>query len=361
MTNYSPQRFDSLTGLRGILALLVVVAHGVGRVGWLETNRWTEQLFLSFGHFGVVGFFILSGFILQIVYRDRVWTIRDFAVNRFARIYPLYLFCLILAFPIDWYSPGFSPEKRTEALGLSLFLQQSWFQFSNGRFNGPGWTLGVEFFFYALFPLFFAVKKKSGTSFYIIAITITLLTALFWNPANFSFSHRVPHMRVWEFVLGILLADLYSGGVKKCNFGRNLTVCGGVALLLGIISGAYLPWVIDWAFAEWLAMAFFGLAMILFLALADGRQSDFRPLASRPLVLLGEISYAVYLVHDSIQRYGKVFLERMTSVAIEDLDPSTRVGFIVISILVSLVSSYFLWKFLEMPSRQYFRSRFKTR
>ena len=133
MNHASVEKFDSLTGIRAMLAGMVVIAHGFGRAEWLDVTPWSKDLFLSFGHFGVVGFFILSGFILMSVYRDRDWTIREFAVNRFARIYPLYLTCLLLTLPIDWFSPGFAPGHKVEAFALTTVFQQSWFEFSNGR------------------------------------------------------------------------------------------------------------------------------------------------------------------------------------------------------------------------------------
>ena len=131
-------RLDSLTGLRAVLACMVLIVHSFHRVGWLDHSEFMKGTVGAFGHFGVVGFFILSGLILTIVYDNREWTIRDFMINRLARIYPLYLLGILIALPIDWLSPGFTTPYKVEALGLNLLSVQSWVPFANSRFNGPG-------------------------------------------------------------------------------------------------------------------------------------------------------------------------------------------------------------------------------
>jgi hypothetical protein len=65
---------------------------------------------------------------------------------------------------MDWLSPGMSTENRIPALGLSVVLQQSWAPFSNGRFNGPGWTLSGGFVLCS-FPLAFLFFEASSQGF----------------------------------------------------------------------------------------------------------------------------------------------------------------------------------------------------
>ena len=51
------------------------------------------------GYLGVSFFFVLSGFILVYTYADRVVSLREFWQLRFARIYPAFLFSLLLTAP----------------------------------------------------------------------------------------------------------------------------------------------------------------------------------------------------------------------------------------------------------------------
>jgi peptidoglycan/LPS O-acetylase OafA/YrhL len=357
MTHIS-NRFDSLTGLRGVLALLVVVAHGVGRVGWYEKFPEIEPLFIAFGHFGVVGFFILSGFILSSVYKNRNWTLLEFATNRFARIYPLYLACLLFTLPIDWLTPGFPQEGRIESLALSVILQQSWFEFSNGRFNGPGWTLSVEFFFYSLFPLLFWINHRYPRIFIFCFIVTFAITAILWDPSNFHLAHRVPHMRLWEFILGMIAADLFRMFPNRQMLRSQPSLIAAIALICGILFGAYATQITSWPFVEWVTMAGSALIMILSLAVADTATTKSPILATNFCVLAGEISYAVYLIHDGIQRYGKVAIERIGGTTTENLPIAVNLAFIFISIIASFICAFVLWNIVEKPARNFLRQTF---
>ncbi len=128
----------SLTGLRLLLVALVVTSHYAKRCGFLSAGDWVSTGVSRMGDVGVSGFFILSGYILVHVYKDRTWSVREFAINRFARIYPLYLAALLFALPLDWLTPNMPAAGKHEALVLAVFLLQSYFEFSAIRFNCPG-------------------------------------------------------------------------------------------------------------------------------------------------------------------------------------------------------------------------------
>jgi peptidoglycan/LPS O-acetylase OafA/YrhL len=357
MNTRNIQKFDSLTGIRGILAGLVVIAHGFGRVEWMDVTPWSKEMFLAFGHFGVVGFFVLSGFILMSVYRNREWTVREFGVNRFARIYPLYLFCLLFTLPIDFYSPGFQTDGREQALALTTVFQQSWLHFSNGRFNGPSWTLGVEFLFYASFPLLFIFQTKKPRCYLLLVFVLMLVTGSLWNSNDFYLSHRVPQMRLWEFAVGISAAYYLSAIKGFVRIPGNSTVWALLALCGGILAGAYLHRFIGFDFAEWFLMGILATIMILLLALADENKEKKRPFAGKFWVLAGEISYGVYLIHDGIQRYAKVMIARVGFPPIEEAGTVLKLSFIGLSLIASSIAALVLWKYLEIPARTFLRKR----
>lgn len=360
MDSKLPNRYDSLTGLRAVLAIIVLIGHGGYRVGWLgDYESQSYQFLTAMGHFGVVAFFILSGFILTIVYSGRKWGLKEYFGNRFARIYPLYLVCLILAFPIDWFSPGFAPGNKLDSLGLSVVLQQSWFEFSNGRFNGPGWTLSVEFLFYALFPPLLLLQQKSERGFRILCALVIFMTAFFWDHREFYLSHRFPPFRVWEFLLGMALGKAL---LKRGDQVSTPTCASVFALLLlagGILLGTFTQKLFEWDFAKWLFMSVAAASMIWVLAVADinARYSTF--LASSSWVYFGEISYGVYLVHDFVQRYAKVFIERLLKVELELIPIAHKVVYILATLVISFVLASILYKLVEMPAREILRKRFQ--
>lgn len=357
MNSTNIQKFDSLTGVRGILAGLVVIAHGFGRAEWMDATPWSREFLLSCGHFGVVGFFVLSGFILMSVYQYRNWTLREFSVNRFARIYPLYFVCLLFTLPIDLLSPGFQLGHEGEAFALTVVFQQSWLEFSNGRFNGPSWTLGVEFLFYASFPLLFVFQTKAPRTFLLFSFGLLIVTGLMWDAQKFELSHRVPYMRLWEFCAGISVAYFFANVRKKVRLPGNFTAWAMAALLCGLLAGAFAHRYTTSDFVEWLLMGICAILMILFLAFADVDNQQWRPLASQFWLVAGEISYGIYLVHDGIQRYAKVAIERVGLPALESLNAVWKLSFIFSSLVLSSIVALFLWKFLENPARSFLRKK----
>ncbi len=157
-----------LTGLRFAAAMLVVMhhllhidvssGHGVGcLLKKLASN------FSSAGFVGVSFFFVLSGFILTYTYLGRPGQVgikrRDFCVARLARVYPTYLFALVIAAVPFWrgWQPGgpntaCATPKVVTALTTPLLLQ-AWTPCARAWWNAPGWSLSAEAFFYLLFPL----------------------------------------------------------------------------------------------------------------------------------------------------------------------------------------------------------------
>lgn len=352
-----PLRIDSLTGFRGILASLVLVAHSALRLGYLEDDNLVNQVIGILGHFGVMGFFILSGFILNFVYDKREWTLREFFVNRFARLYPLYILGVLFAFPIDWFSPNFAPGMKLEALGLNLVGLQAWFPFANGRFNGPGWTISVEFFFYLCFPICFWLKKRSQLAIPLIFIGVFCVTVLYWDSNRFSTSYRFPAMRLWEFLFGILLCDIFRKFPIRTS---KPWIWALVSLALGPVLAVLSREYFNWDFGSWLLMGGCAAATILFLGKGDLDGVKARPFAGKYWVLAGEISYGVYLLHAPIQRYGKVFFEKIFATSLAHSGAAIQVLYLLLVTFGAIFMAYFSWRFLETPARIFIRKRLKS-
>ena len=104
---------------------------------------------------GVTVFFVLSGFILTVTYREALsrpdaTSVWNFAVARVARIYPVYL--LVLAFVVLQER---ADGKSTGGWWLHALGGQAWSGDvqTTYRFNSPAWSVGVELFLYACLPL----------------------------------------------------------------------------------------------------------------------------------------------------------------------------------------------------------------
>ena len=224
-------------------------------------------------------------------------------------------------------------------------------------FNGPSWTLGVEFLFYAAFPLLFVFQTKLPRAYLLFTIGIVVLSGWLWTAGDFNLSHRVPHMRLWEFCVGVCVAYHFPRIRKLCRIPGNLTAWALAAMLCGILAGAYLHHYMAWDFAEWLLMGLFATVMILLLAKADSNGAGRRPLSLPLWVIGGEISYGVYLIHDGIQRYAKVAIERVGLTPLGDASAAGKLSFILLSFAVSVVAALALWKILEIPARGFLRRK----
>jgi peptidoglycan/LPS O-acetylase OafA/YrhL len=117
--------------------------------------------FYTDGWLAVDLFFSLSGFVFYWLYAravaEQAITLRNFAVLRFSRLYPLH-FATLLAIAAGqlWFMRSTGsyfvyPENDAEHFLLNLFFVSSW-GFERGySFNGPVWSVSVEMLLYLVF------------------------------------------------------------------------------------------------------------------------------------------------------------------------------------------------------------------
>jgi peptidoglycan/LPS O-acetylase OafA/YrhL len=307
---HDDRRLPSLTGLRIFAAVAVYLSHvgaphGAGKI--LTT-------FFGAGYSGVTLFFVLSGFVLSVNYFDefrhpRLRGTWNFFVARFARIYPLYIVCLAyvvvhlhaLDFPIDgWWR---------NALAIQAWSPNVFQAFS---FDGPAWSLSVEFFLYACFPLLvplIARLHRPRTILIwgaVVAAALFALAAIFVSSGHGSLPfedpgsahrwlYRTPLTRLGDFALGILAARLFvvtRGDPRLPRIGAPLAAGAALVYLLLMCWPAlyFTAWSWDAAYAIPTVLIIFGLSVAQTAPLA-------RFLSIPTIVLLGEASFAFYLVH----------------------------------------------------------------
>ena len=191
-----------LTTLRFPAAFAIVLFHFLV---YTPCPRWVWEGFNA----GVSFFYVLSGFILYYNYADL--TDRSFFwVARFARIWPVHLFTLILIFcvlPFQWQE-GHASWPIT--LPANILLLHAWlpWQGSALSYNGVSWSLSVEAFFYFCFPWLLGFMKTRGTALplaisFVLALVIVLLaTICLPHQAAFVWPFN-PLTRLFEFVLGM--------------------------------------------------------------------------------------------------------------------------------------------------------------
>lgn len=343
----SPPQIDALTGLRGIAAWMVVFYHAR-----LSLADWAPPLAIDLaahGYLAVDLFFLLSGFVMWLNYAPRFaadgWRAAPrFWWKRFARIWPLHAAILLalVCFALIVLATGRDGSNYpfTE-LPLHLLLVQNWGLTPDLSWNHPAWSISTEAAAYLLFPFaVMAMRGKPLHPFVAIGVLLTLAATLhlaFASADAHDLGDRIAQLGllrcVLEFGMGMMLAQLWQQGRDR-SWGALVAAFTSAALLAAWIA-LTLPQV--------LAVPLVFSAALLMIALDRGVLSRF--FASRPLVALGDWSYATYLAHFPLFILAKLLL------AGEDLQVDTA-GFAGYC-LVLLALSAALYRWLEKPAQHY--------
>lgn len=285
---------NTLTGLRGVAALWVCLLHyNYGQTGSLGLKL------IAHGDWGVIIFFILSGFIMAYVYQDwfsepNDW--RRFLLLRFARVYPLHLITLLVMVVAIWANLIKQEENDTLfTFVLNIFLLHGWGFVEKISWNDPSWSISIEAFCYLIFPLLL-IKIRAANP---LVVLIGLLAVVLLNPYGslireifgrpvVQFGYGVS-LFTWTVVFAIGVA-LYQLVIEFKRFG-DVMVCTGIAL---IISGALcLEFPSNPSMLAFLVVASSFLIAGLY---QEGPLGKFI-FANSVTVFLGDISYALYLTH----------------------------------------------------------------
>jgi len=338
-------KIPCLTALRFFAASMIVVVHSRGLFGFRHDYHGMYGVLVQ----GVSFFFVLSGFILTYVYpRLDDWTSRKhFLQARFARIWPahitaFFLFLFLLPRPL-WVLSGVN--ARLVAF-THVFMVQSWFgqQKYFFAFDAPSWSIATEFFFYLMFPLL--IHRWSRNWWIKLGCSCLVLVSLIGicNYVNMPYNtgsatgssvealiyiHPLPHL--FEFTLGMTAALAWSKTRERFSYGKGmgtLVELGAICLVvLGLFCIARLYQDPSnpsyWKAGEvWLGRAgtlwlcHSGAApLFAFLIYCFAHEKGFisRMLSAPFPVLLGEISYSVYLVHWIFLRYYQTRLACISS------------------------------------------------
>ena len=313
-------RLDALTGIRFVAAIAVFNAHVIPPVD----APLVVGAFSLAGHDWMTMFFILSGLILVWNYDDALGdkltahALRSYYVARLARIYPLYLLTIALAIaPAIRSFPDLGALVARPDLWLHLFALQSW----SGNlavaygFNAPAWSIGVELFLYALFPLLLLAMRgirdrpRALVALALAAVLVATSVAVVLSLAGLAelpktdpmsahrWVYRTPLTRLPDFVLGMSLGYLLKITASRSmeRFGRVAQWVGGT-LVVGFMLIPPLAesiWSLDSANMIPFALLILGLVWAPHTRLAS-------MLSTRLWVFLGECSFAFYLLHSTI-------------------------------------------------------------
>lgn len=300
-------RLDSLTGLRWWAAFAVFLYHM--RV-FAPLPEGALTAIIDYGYMGVTFFFVLSGFVLTWSLRPEV-SKSTFYLRRFARIWPSHIVALLLALPV-FYTFGAIAEgsflKPFDALIISLSIPviQAWWADPIILFSGnpAAWTLTVEALFYALFPFVSLVLIRFLKRGALVVALFAMLFAFVYRmlviiwPASFLALIPLPIIRVPEFIFGMALAWAMRNGWRP----RVHPLIGVGLLILAIAALAYVARLPNLSilalFSNEIVTVIVGVCILSVATFSlKGKRTFFD---SRWQIVLGEWSFAFYLVHATI-------------------------------------------------------------
>ena len=287
-------RFLVLDSLRGICAVMVVLFHlkATGAITELALVR-NSWLFVDF-------FFVLSGFVIATGYQERLaqgFPLRRFMFLRLARVYPLHLFVLLLflafetmklfhAFPGISLRPAFDSPRSIPEFWENLFLVQIFGLRDNDSWNGPAWSIAAEVWTYLLAGLVFVYARRLVVPIATIAVAGALVGLLVTGDGGLERTFSMALVRcLLGFSCGVIACNLYRRfGPLGSGTGLEIATATGVILFVTFASGQ-----------ATLAAPFVFFAAVLVFASESGRVSA--GLRWQPFVMLGTLSYSIYMIH----------------------------------------------------------------
>ncbi|MFD1116969.1 acyltransferase family protein [Sphaerisporangium aureirubrum] len=355
--------------MRIIAALLVFLCHAVYPMttgnqtptppfadpGITENLIW---FFSPGGSIGVSFFFILSGFVITWSWRPGRGT-GSYLRRRVVKIMPNHVVTWALAMLL--FAAAFTPNY-----GLpNLFLFNAWSSDPMwwGGANMPAWSLCSEILFYLLFPLLIIPIRKIADNrlwlwagIVVAAMALTCVATLTLLPGEprfpgeplalpqFWFIYMFPPVRLFEFVLGMVLARIVLQG-RWPRLGVT-----PVVLLLVVAYAATLTVPSPWSLTLVTAVPF-GLAIGTF-ATANLRGKR-TLLGTRPMVWLGNVSFGFYMTQ-------AIVLYWLSPTLLPGASYGVLGGTLLIIGLtaVNVVAGWLLYKLVEQPAmRHWSRSK----
>ena len=350
----------ALTGIRFLAAAYVVIFHTTLGPRLVQQGHALTGNFFENGFLAVALFFLLSGFILSYTYNGQIESGGDkrrFWEARIARVWPVYIFSLVLTALVQETS-----SKLSYAIA-SVFMLQAWNPFDHGMWGAGNyvcWTLSVEALFYLVFPWVQIEVEKLGVQRLLVFLFASLALCVGLNTGAYTLGYPshglmyllpLPLVRLPEFLVGVGLGNFFlrinADTAKREDLsifrdGGLVTYCSAFAALVCL----------TFATGRWCSLVILPFSLLL-LGLAKEKSALSSVLSSRALAFGGGISYSIYLLQTAAKDGATLIATRFGIGS-----TSFRMG---IMTLLLILASCFAYKFIEEPARRAIRKAFAQR
>ena len=305
------------------------------------------------GFVGVDIFFVISGYLITRLIveqlREGKFSFWDFYARRTRRIYPalFVLIPLVLLAGFFVLTPGEYEDLAMSAIYSSAFLANIYFWLNTGYFDLAAvtmpllhlWSIGVEEQFYMMWPatlvLVWRFARMGQTATLIALVVATVLLAILcivWTGLDSKSAFYLPFTRLWEFTLGALVLALPA--ITWPRLADLLSVLGVAAMV-----GAALTLNENLPYPGYYAILPCAGAAACMAAGETSLMGHF--LSLRPNVMLGKLSYSLYLWHWPIFVYYGLYTE-------SEVPVYEKLWLIPLALGISYLS----WRFVEQPIRR---------
>lgn len=338
-------RFKAVDSFRGMAAIMVILFH-------LQSLKLLSGIaIIAKSDIFVDFFFVLSGFVITHSNYDRITnlaSVRPFIRKRFNRLYPLHLFTLLLVlgfelvrYGIDRYVvkltfPIFASDKSLLSFVANLTLTQSLNLFDQVTWNGPSWSISVEFYTYIVWALCLVVFRKN-----LLLMGSLLFGLLGWfivrHQGNIIFNYDYGFVRcLYSFLIGMFTYRLNRQLPLRFSYRQFsfIEICLFGLTLLAVSSFTHRE--------SWLMPFLFALVIVVF-SRESGALS--RLLASPRFEFLGKLSYSYYLNHTVVLTVMDLLIFKLIKV------PHTVMGesfFVIICLACVHLMSVFTHRYVEL-------------
>lgn len=331
----------NIDGLRGYLAFLVFLHHSYIWHHFIKTNEWSlpsSHVFANAGQLPVMIFFMITGFLFfsKIIDSKKInWF--SLYKSRIFRIYPLYMFSLLIALFIIGYKTGWKLNVSAGELIESILSWMIYATYGNSHINGFSdtgyiyagiyWTLVYEWLFYFSLPLIaFALRRTKN----IFMLVIPAFSLYAFNYLNLNYIFLLP------FACGFLASAVR--GNKLILKIASLKLTSFLCISGFVFSFFYFPHSFDY-----LPILLNGAIFILIVNGCD----LFGVLKLKISRVFGEISYSIYLMHGIVLYFtldvllGKAYVRNLS-------DNSYAYLILMLSPIVVTIA-YMTFKGIEYP------------
>ena len=294
----------------------------------------------NLGTIGIFNFFLLSGFLISYTVKKKglsgKYDFQTYLIERFTRIYLVFLPALLLAGFLAFILKNQSPNASLEQFTTNLFMLQGVNGFSEHGQTfarmGPTWSLNYEVFFYILFGIaVLPIQNKIWEG----LIKITLLLTVSW--AAFRLSHIVPMAIAW--VLGVGASAIHQ---------RTTSIPPSIAIVGGAIAIAALQLIAPYTDAIYVYLL--TNTVLFILCIISIREIKVARLLQNIVKSLAGYSYSLYLTH-------MLTLWILTSYSISFRNILQRTNTILSIVVVIFIISFFSYIFAYCTERHNYRVR----